>query len=531
MNIQDFKSFTESTLTLAELKKPSKLGLRGDVLVKKITDKEPMKLSSGEDVTIETDIDSITDDGKYSPEKASDFLKKVSKSGKSYPSAPYIARFSDTQKDKEYKLTDFVKIGDFSGNERGTSLGTKDTRIVENIQTLMFAYKQKMMRNQNSRYLTIDFFNKKNALQILMQMKNDSAFISNVEIDDLNRFSSWFPTFIKTANAFVHKEGKGILSPAIFYNFYQISSDSVSEYSNTGFNKSLVSAYNRCCKETMTKSGKKNNRLINMAKWTPSDVWAINRSKESEIIEKLNDTSLITNIIDLNDLIDELFDTKDLVGLSLKKLPAHESRKLPIVINKETERPIYTIENFVLPKNPFTKSLKILLNKSSMDFKEKRKESVTVRNFTSGLSNIGIEIDGAASRQGKLTSFDTINAYLSSKKLKTLPSAKEISSSFTKNNLIKEIFNMDANLKKDSTSVKKRGRTELTKKEAKSLTKESLVCKYQALLFVESLIQSLISGPKGRKMANSIINSMMYYALSIENNYFVCPKYARVIDY
>lgn len=513
MSIRDFKSFLEKNLNLDELKKPSKNGgLRGDILVKKIDNEEPMTLSTGDEVVVNTEVDEITDgDHKYSPDKAKDFLKKPS----GHKNAPYLKRFTD-EEGNEYKLTDFVKVEEFSDREQGSSLGTKGTRIVESIQTLILAYKQEMLRSGNYKYLNVNIFDEDDIFERIIQLKDKSAFISSVEFDDeiLNKFSGWFPTFVKTANAFVHKENKGILLPQIYYNFYQISHSG-------SFMKSLNDAYNRCCRSTM---GISKGRVINMAKWTPCDIWAINESKELEIIQKLNNRNLITNIVDLNSLIDDLFDSRDLVGLSLKKLPNDEKhRPFPIIINKQEKRPNYTIENFVFSKSPFTKSIKIVLNRNLKKYNGK--DSITIRNFTSGISNIGIEIDGVSSRQGKLTSFDTINKYLGEKGIPKLTSAKKLDEKLSKSQLIRKITSLDKRLKKTNVS-NKRGRLG----DVDSISKEALVCKYQALLFAQLLLECLQT-PRGRSKVNSVINSMMYYALSIQNDFFECPKYARVIDY
>lgn len=512
MNIQDFKSFLEKNLSLADLEKTSKGGgLRGDILINKIKNEEPMKLTSGDDVVVQTDIDKLTDDKqKYSPKKAKKFLLKPNTNR-------YDQRFVD-EDGKTYKLSDFVKIGEFSDNERGTSLGTKDTRIVESIQTLVFAYKQSMIKDGNYKYLSSNIFEEEDILDKLMEFKDITAFISDVEINDIERFSGWYDTFIKTANAFIHQGKISVLSNRIYYNFYQISH-------KVDFIQALTNAYNRCCRKTMG-LGLKQGRTINMAKWSPSDIWAINRSKESEIVKKLNNPTLISDINDLNDYIDDLFDTKNLVGLSLKKLPENHNA-FPIIINKEYPRPKYTIDNFVFSRNPFTKNIKIVLNRNLKQYSGK--DSLTIRNFTSGLSNIGIEVDGISSRQGKLTSLDTINRYLESKKYPLIPEAKTLDSRFTKEHLINKVFSLDQKLKsKDRTDRKGK---EKDKEFGNTVSKEALICKYQCLLLVQFLIECLLKGGYGKTKANSIINSMMYYALSIENDYFKCPKYARVIDY
>jgi len=105
----------------------------------------------------------------------------------------------------------------------------------------------------------------------------------------------------------------------------------------------------------------------------------------------------------------------------------------------------------------------------------------------------------------------------------SIPTFREIIESNEKSEIIDKIRNLDSKLKGiDMTSIS-----------SGSISKEednirNLISKYQSLLFAEVLLKSKISGSSD---CDDVINSIMYYALSISNKYFECPKYARIVEY
>ena len=65
--------------------------------------------------------------------------------------------------------------------------------------------------------------------------------------------------------------------------------------------------------------------------WNPSDIWAVYKmDKVKELIDK-NITPKTSNVIELNNLLINLFDDKKLIGLSLKKIAPNKEAKLKFV--------------------------------------------------------------------------------------------------------------------------------------------------------------------------------------------------------
>lgn len=559
MKISNYKKFLEEVnLSLDILKKPSKQDsagpLRGDVLVKKIKDGEEIKTKDDEEVEIGKQDDegknlikNITTSGKYDADKAADYLKKGTR---------YKYKFVDDE-DKSYRLSDFVKVKDFGGESSGSSLGTKGTRFVESIQTIVFGYKQ-YMDSQSIKYF--DKTSIENAIKWWVENSEAEKFVkipTSITESTLNSYESYIPTFIKTANFFInHKEemNPGDISLNTVdgkkhkktYVFYQISY--LGDFMNV-----LNDAYKRCVKQTIKEEHANDKETIprsntvNISKWTPSDVWAVNISKEEKIKSLLKEAD---SMITLNLLIDELFDKRDLVGISLKKIGDSVGKRFPIIINKESKRPIYKFLDATLSPNPFTKNTKVTLRRYFLEDSEYATErllpvgfeDVSIRSTSSSVANINLEVVGASSRHGKV-SLETINHILRNEDLATIEDAKSIESSHTGtagyDDLISEVGLLDSYLKRkhssedtldiersadDKNLIEVRGRkptaTDIRKNKA------SLISKYQALSLVKVFIES-----NDKKAVNRAINSIMYHALSIQNRYFMCPKYARVIEY
>lgn len=499
MSLFNWEKFIESQLTISDLKKPSdpkvtNFGpLRGDVLLGKINSGDEIEIKGGEKVKVALDkgVDIQDDDGNFDPEKTDNL--KISKT-----------RLKPVFVDKEnpenkYKISDFVKTTEFSGGG-GSSLGSFATRVMESLQTYVLSLKQNYYQDK---FLHQTFLTQERNIQRMINSKD--AFVPvNLLKEDLQNYKRYHLTFIKTANKFIGHNA--ILSPNKKYNFHQVSSDSE-------FMKQLHSTYRRCCIESFGK-------VVNMAKWTPSDIWAVNKKIETKLIK---DLSKISRMDELNNFIDDNFgddiDSRDIVGISLKKI-ASRKENITVVINKETERPRFYLKGVKISPNPFTKGLTILIDRESSKYPGS--DFLSIRSSQTSLSNISAEIMGSTSRHGKC-SFSQINDILLDNGMDSIPTFREIIESNEKSEIIDKIRNLDSKLKGiDMTSIS-----------SGSISKEednirNLISKYQSLLFAEVLLKSKISGSSD---CDDVINSIMYYALSISNKYFECPKYARIVEY
>jgi len=496
--ILDWEKFIEAQLSVPDLKKPSdpkvtNFGpLRGDVLLGKIRRGDELEIKGGERVKVEIEggVDIQTPEGNFDPDKADNL--KISKSRLK----PVFIDKSDPE--TKFKLSDFVKTKEFSGGG-GSSLGTTGTKIMESLQTYVLSLKQNFYPEKflHQNYLTL-------TRNLERMSKSRDAFTPiQFSEEDLSTYKKYHLTFIKTANKFIGLNG--ILGPNRRYNFHQVSSDS-------DFMKQLRSTYRRCCTESFGK-------VINMAKWTPSDIWAVSKRSEGEIIESL---SKIVRMDELNNFVDERFgsgqEDRDMVGISLKKI-ATRKENVTVIINKETERPRFFFKGISISPDPFTKGLEIELERVSKKYPGR--DILTIRSTESKITNIVAEISGSTSRHGKC-SFTQINDILEDNGLSKIPTTGEFDI-LTEEELESKILELDRKIKGDETTRKK-----LDTLKVRSPNKASLISKLQSLHFANIILEAKISGDND---CDNVLNSIMYYALAISNRYFECPKYARVVEF
>ena len=78
----------------------------------------------------------------------------------------------------------------------------------------------------------------------------------------------------------------------------------------------IKAAYNRIKKQT---------NLVSEDKWNPSDIWMVKNSSRSMVVEKLSKQKSVDGV---NDALASLLESKDLIGISLKKLGGSPSMEL-----------------------------------------------------------------------------------------------------------------------------------------------------------------------------------------------------------
>lgn len=501
--------FNESKLTIADLEKEDKVGnLRGDLLVKKLKDQieDPEDDSSyltfnkgnskvkATTVNAEDILDNITDgDDVYDTEKARRFFVKNTR---------YVNKF-DTGEDI-FKLNDVEKTKDL-GSSGGSSLGSHETRNVESLQCLFCALRQNLNRDitKNDKDLLYDEYG---------HIKADILDYTKVVIELDSElveyyFNKWSETFISTANSLYQnrelytkdKRSGSILNTVRKYTFYQI-----------GYKGGIIEAINNSYKRFSEVRG------IPISKWTPSDMWAIVKDRELDIIRRINSCRTIG---ELNVYIDRYFDRKDLVGVSLKKVKNITNNKL--LINKVTPKPRYIFEKIRTSTDPFSSLGIYVILKQYSDLEDENNKliSLNLRTFDSTkLYNISGEVIGESARHGKIglakinSIFEKINKNYG-QNIQLVPYHPELSDinlDWIKNEIIK--LNEICDDKVDSRK--------------KEDTKNELiraVSKYQSLLVAKNLKEV------DQKYADEICQRMMYYALAIENDTFECPKYVRII--
>ena len=504
------KKVSEANINLKELDKPVKGEpgkVRGDILVDKIDKGEDISFKLKNKKTFQSNIvndeeiiDNITDpNGKFNSDKAKRFFT----SGRNYK--------KNIQVDGDetlYQLNDIEKTEDF-GSSGGSSLGSVETRIVECIQCLFLSLRQ----TKGDKSLTEGDMDE--LYDEMGDIRRD--LLENIRVpititsDLIEKYSeNWISTFVSTANALyevrpVFTKDKAaddnILSRRKTYIFYQIGFDK-------GLTQTLAETY-RGFRETTG---------IPIAKWTPSDIWAVHRPQHNSIISRINDCD---NINQLNDVVDTLFDQKSLRGISLKKLKTIVSTSdVNLVINKVTPIPNYKFDEVVTSNNSLGSiGIKVIVDQISSIESQNKKECLDVRSFSgpSQISDVSGEVLGASARHGKvgLTMINRILMNLSVSKDIKIPTIE------TKNELVdKSNEYLLSEIERLNDKIKSLGRGVGTK--GSIVGRGRIISKYQALRLADTLYGY-------SDLADEIIENVFYYAMSIKNEAFMCPKYVRII--
>ena len=505
MKVYKYKELFEANLSIQDLSKRSRDGLkRGDVLINKISNGDEITINNNghkkDILVINTDdiISNITDDrGRYNPELGEILFK---------PGSRY-EDVIDGDDGNKYKLNDIEKTSDF-GSSRGSSLGTIGTRAVESLQCLILSYRQ-----IKGRHIKDSDFN-----DILNLNDDDFNFYLNyVDAIDITKdlfeeyISEWGLTFLKTANALYNRRIRitnnnkidVILRSDIKYKFYQVSS-------KNGVCEAIKNSYH-------------SSKVPQMSKWNPSDIWAVDIKAEKKII---SDISKHQSISGLNKVIDHYFDTRQLVGISLKKVVKNE--KIKLVVNKMTKPPKYRFNGIRLAEDAFsTASLRIEANTISDVGFGNNMSYMTVRSFSgSKILNVSGEVAGKAARQGKI-SLNSINEILEKYIGESVPLVSEIDK-WSDRELKIEVEAINNKI------VQKYGHVSSSNRKYE-INRIRLISKYQALY----LAWILLENENRRRNRSSItvvdqaIEEMFHYALSIMFDVSKSgrtPKYVRVVD-
>ena len=80
--------------------------------------------------------------------------------------------------------------------------------------------------------------------------------------------------------------------------------------------------------------------------WNPSDIWAVYKMNDVKKLIDENITPKTTNVMELNNLLINLFEDKKLIGLSLKKIASNKTAKLKFVNDTPTNMKVGKIEKY-----------------------------------------------------------------------------------------------------------------------------------------------------------------------------------------
>lgn len=487
---QDFIK-EEVGLSLPDLIKPSPDGTRGDTLVKKIENEEPLEIENDDQAIIDDDIiPALTDKtGKYSPTKAENALKK---------GRLYQPKFTEKNgKFRNFKLNQLSKTKEF-GSTKGSSAGSKITRDQESIQTFLLAYTA-----QTGNFPEIDEIENIIAEEVDNPKYKDFYKVEGL-LSDLSEVKTYYESWRWTTEEFLGE----FMNPEE-YEFHQIGSKS--ELMGV-----ILDTYSKSCRQSLGK-------VINISKWNPSDIWVVHQPSYDKVISKLKNIAIKDNtaLTNLNNLMNKLFDGSYLFGVSLKKISKSDSVIKKIIINGEANRPLYRLKKSnAIDFNINNKTITLYVDKFlERGNKSIGTEKITISNNSSGYANINLEISSISSRQGKCN-LTTINNFLENKGNYVVESYSNLKDLSTEEQ--EELLNSAIDSLGDELFRKKEMNSN------KDLKESDIISRIQGITLCEILYEDETIG-------NEIINNILLYALSIEWSFDgdtkSCPKYYRIIEY
>ena len=560
--IYGFDKFFEKGLTLTDLTGSSVDGKRGDTLVRKLKNKEKIRLNNGELVDIEQmkdpDIDGtwqdadiasdnmLDDSGKFDIVKATDYLKNTKKS-KAARVNSYVKVFKDTDTDEEYTIGDFQKDRDFGSTGAGVRIREHESiqmmflakRIQENVDFTAPKMTKKIVKDRITKQMKeVKIYEYPEIRDILESFKNQTNFkIGNTTLypapgfkltDDMfNHYcddQSWLSTFCNVPNKLCGQKDQSnnlVLSPNIKYTIFHVAYKGSESTSNVIFKKYKVLS---------------KGHAVDFSKYCPADIYVV----DSNSVETLNKgIESCKDIFELNNFLNDSFRDRQIIPISLKRVgPSPNSATLIVNAEDNMELPSFKVSKFRLSKD-MEKGIgsKIMTNSEWINNGEKieRQRNLTMDSPNTGKnSNIDGEIDGVWARHGKV-SFAWIKKFIEESTLyhNNVEDAGRIMEwQQLVGYSVDELRKILGDLQKDLIDLKSEMNIsidyDLAGREIKGNIEKKLISKIQSLQIIKALAV-IDKNDKSKKEVDRIVSNMLLYALSIQNPGFSSPKYVRVI--
>ena len=560
--IYGFDKFFEKGLTLTDLTGSSVDGKRGDTLVRKLKNKEKIRLNNGELVDIEQmkdpDIDGtwqdadiasdnmLDDSGKFDIVKATDYLKNTKKS-KAARVNSYVKVFKDTDTDEEYTIGDFQKDRDFGSTGAGVRIREHESiqmmflakRIQENVDFPAPKMTKKMVKDRITKQMKeVKIYEYPEIRDILESFKNQTNFkIGNTTLypapgfkltDDMfNHYcddQSWLSTFCNVPNKLCGQKDQSnnlVLSPNIKYTIFHVAYKGSESTLNVIFKKYKVLS---------------KGHAVDFSKYCPADIYVV----DSNSVETLNKgIESCKDIFELNNFLNDSFRDRQIIPISLKRVgPSPNSATLIVNAEDNMELPTFKVSSFKLSKD-MEKGIgsKIMTNSEWINNGEKieRQRNLTMDSPNTGKnSNIDGEIDGVWARHGKV-SFAWIKKFIEESTLyhNNVEDAGRIMEwQQLVGYSVDELRKILGDLQKDLIDLKSEMNIsidyDLAGREIKGNIEKKLISKIQSLQIIKALAV-IDKNDKSKKEVDRIVSNMLLYALSIQNPGFSSPKYVRVI--
>lgn len=540
MKIVKYDKFLETALSIPLLKTKTKGEKRGDILVKRLRDEKPeLTLNTGKKV----DID---------PENAEKVSKGITNTSGEYDDTKGIEKFLNDKnryldvieddKGKKYKLNQFKKDTEFGSSGAGVN-----TRNYENLQCIYLAHK---LARPDVPLTDV------NIVKLLEEYDDSGSEIAkriHLHLPNISKVDDFLLDALESPDWRTTLED-------VTHDLYEYKSRNVSLFSKSFVGKYHV--YHISCTEEKSPFNiirnkfksllKKLNLKIEFSKYCPADV--IVSLDDIDIASMIDDVESIDDIkgkivkLGLTSVLNDLFSKRLLIPISLKKVgkTVKSVKTYSIIVNNELDRPLpdFQIESFVI-YNDIERGIgsKIRVNSSWRDAKgneidgEDRTLTIDSAN-TSNRLNVDGEVEGKFSRHGKI-SFVYMKYFIESINqdmyLPTLNTYKELSednediliskieSILTK---INDLYRMNSKIL--SISYPTKGDTEIStgRPIGGDNRKNKLISKLQSLQIILAIMLIRI---KSIGNGDVLMNNIMRYALSIQADVFVTPRYVRVI--
>ena len=516
MKIFNYKKFLEEVeLNLSTLDKDIDGEKRGNILIKKIKDKEPLTTNNNKSVIVDkmktksgwedpkvAISNIIGDDGTYDSDKAKEYLTN--------PNRRYIEVFMDEDGNK-FTLNKFKKTRDFGSKGAGSL-----TRNFESVQCIFLAIKQAYPDINLDPNNLEHFYNKyvENSKIGNLIFLPDKITIDKELIKDFLQDKKWVSTFCRIPNRFWKERYVDINQLYAIYHASYVGLDSPYIH--------ILRKY----KELSKIDGFSD---INISKYNPSDVYLVSILDREYINQEIDKC---TSINKLSDVLDKFLIDKNLIGISLKKI----SDSFKIIKNSEESKilPEFFINSFRLGSDMRGIGSKIYTKSYWKHRNNKDVESGNrIINFDSSNTNLNQnidgEIEGTSSRHGKI-SFNQIKRIFNSVqvdfKIQDIQTHSELRLFNIKqlNDIVNYLITISNNMKKyfgDMLVIEPISRgTDIR------MSENRLISRIQSMQVVIAFMQLYL---KDKDLANMVITKMLRYALSIETDFFRTPMYYRII--
>ena len=223
--------------------------------------------------------------------------KKAFKQKYSGRIAPLRVTNLSNQQQQDIGLTKLEKTKEFGGGgDGGSGAGADKTELFESaacwVSALRFAQTEPIDKDNFA--CTVPNFKKLKNVRTTAKLEDVVTFLS--------RDKDWLTTSISTANELYDKFGG-----SKNYQFYRgVSIVGTIEESFKPVNKNHLNA-----------EGKKDRPFANLNKWSPADIWMVEKIKESKLKQEIPKK---TTFISFNEFFREKIVSAELIGISLKGL-------------------------------------------------------------------------------------------------------------------------------------------------------------------------------------------------------------------